>query len=413
MQRFLEVAADAHGLAHALHGRGQVILGTGELLEGETRDLDHAVVDGGLEGGHGFARDVVGDLVEGVAHGQLGRDLGDGETRGLARQGGGPRHARVHLDDHHFAVFGIDRELDVGAAGLDADLAHDGQRGVAHLLVFFVGKRLDRRDRGRVAGVHAHGVDIFDGADDDAVVRAVAHDLELEFLPAEHRTLQHDFALHAGGQTHGGDFLQVFHVVGHAAARAAERVGRAHDDGERDALAPLPHVVHGVADAALGNSEADVFHGLAEKFAGFRLFDDVERRADEFHAVFGQDAGFGQGHGGIEAGLAAEGRQEGVGLFPSDDAGHGPGLDGFDVGAVGQLRVGHDGGRVGVDQDHLVAFFLEGLGGLGAGIVELAGLADDDGPRADDHDLLDVRPFGHGVRLVVRGGVERSRTRKE
>ena len=37
-------------------------------------------------------------------------------------------------------VRGVDGELDVRAAGLDADLAEDRQRGVAHPLVFLVGQ---------------------------------------------------------------------------------------------------------------------------------------------------------------------------------------------------------------------------------------------------------------------------------
>ena len=83
-------------------------------------------------------------------------------------------------------VFGIDRELHVRAAGLDADLVHDRARRVAQALVLVVGERHRRRDRDRVAGVHAHRIDVLDRADDDEVVRAVADDLELELLPAEH-----------------------------------------------------------------------------------------------------------------------------------------------------------------------------------------------------------------------------------
>ena len=86
-------------------------------------------------------------------------------------------------------VFGIDRELDVGAAGGDADAADHLEGVVAHRLVLAVGERLLRRHGDRVAGVHAHGVDVLDRADDDGVVRAVAHHLELELLPAEDRLL--------------------------------------------------------------------------------------------------------------------------------------------------------------------------------------------------------------------------------
>ena len=54
----------------------------------------------------------------------------------------------------------------------------------------------------------------------------------------------------------------------------------------------------------------------------------------------------------------------------------------LDVGAVGHLRIGHDGGRIGVGQHHLVAFRLERLAGLRAGVVELGRLADDDRARS-------------------------------
>ena len=65
---------------------------------------------------------------------------------------------------------GLTRELDVGAAGLDADLADDREGGVAHQLVFLVGQGLGGRHRDRVAGVHAHRVEVLDRADDDHVV---------------------------------------------------------------------------------------------------------------------------------------------------------------------------------------------------------------------------------------------------
>ena len=42
-----------------------------------------------------------------------------------------------------------------------------------------------------------------------------------------------------------------------------------------------------------------------------------------------------------------------------------------------------------------VAFLAQGLAGLGAGIIELAGLADDDGAGADEQDLLEIGAFGH------------------
>ena len=70
-------------------------------------------------------------------------------------------------------------------------------------------------------------------------------------------------------------------------------------------------------------------------------------------------------------------------------------VDRLDVDGIGELRVGHDGGRVGVHQDDPVAFLAQRLAGLRAGIVELARLADDDRAGADDEDAVDVGALGH------------------
>ena len=45
--------------------------------------------------------------------------------------------------------------------------------------------------------------------------------------------------------------------------------------------------------------------------------------------------------------------------------------------------VGHDGGRVRVRQHHFVALRLERLAGLCAGVIELRGLPDDNGPGTE------------------------------
>jgi hypothetical protein len=76
--------------------------------------------------------------------------------------------------------------------------------------------------------------------------------------------------------------------------------------------------------------------------------------------------------------------------------------DRLDVGDVGHFRVGHDGGRVAVDQDDLVTLFAQGLAGLGAGVVELAGLADDDRASANDQNAFDVVRLGIFVFLHQR-----------
>ena len=98
---------------------------------------------------------------------------------------------------------------------------------------------------------------------------------------------------------------------------------------------------------------------------------------------------------GVQPGLAAHGRQQRVGAFLFDDLGYGFRGDGLDIGGVGKAGVGHDRGRVRVDQNDPVTFFPQRFAGLSAGIIEFAGLSNNNGARADNHDRLDVGTLWH------------------
>ena len=185
MHRFVDGAADGHGLTHRLHRGGQIRFRAGEFLECEFRDLGDDIVDGRLERGGRDLGDVVVQLIQRVAHGQFRRDLSNRKAGRLGRQRRGARHTRVHLDHDHAAIIGVDCPLHVRAACFDPDLAQNGDRAVAHDLVFFVGQRQGRGHGDRVACMHTHRVDVFDGTDDDSVVGGVAHHLHLVFFPAQ------------------------------------------------------------------------------------------------------------------------------------------------------------------------------------------------------------------------------------
>ena len=181
----MDGAANRHGLAHRFHGGGEVRHRAGELFKGKARNLGHDIVNRRLKAGRGDLGDVVVQFVQRVADGQFGGDLGDGEACRLGRQRRGAADARVHLDHDHAAIGRVDRPLHVGATGFHPDLAQHGDRAVAHDLVFLVGQRQRRGDGNRVASVHAHRVDVFDGADDDRVVGLVPDNLHLELFPTQ------------------------------------------------------------------------------------------------------------------------------------------------------------------------------------------------------------------------------------
>ena len=403
LERLLKTAANCHRLPHRLHRGGEHRRAAPELLEGETGNLRDHVVDRGFEAGRRGAGDVIDDLVEGVAHRQAGGDLGDRKTRGLGGQRRAARNPRIHFDHHHIAVGGVDGELDIAAARIHADFADDRDRLVAQALVFPVSEGLGGRHGDRVAGVNPHRIEVFDAADDHHVVGAVAHHLQLKFLPAQQRLLDQDLGDGAGLQAALADRPKLLRVVGDAATAAAQGEGGANDAGiTADGCAHLLGLLRGVGNAGRAHRHADALHRLLEQQPIFRLLDRRQVGADQLNPVFGQGAVLGQGHRQVEGGLAAHGGQQGIGALDLDHPGHHLGGERLDVGAIGHVRIGHDRSGVGVHQHHLKAFGPQGFTGLGAGIVEFTGLADHDRTRPQQQDATQVRAAGHGGSLAKR-----------
>ncbi len=399
LEGLAEGTPDGHDLTHRLHLRGQPVVGIGKLLEGEAWNLRDHVVNAGLEGGgRPPTRDLVVEFVERITDGELGRDARDREARRLRGECRGTRHARVHLDDDHLAVRGVDRELHVGAAGVDTDLAQHRGRGVAHDLVFLVGQRLRGCDGDRIAGVNAHRVEVLDRADDDDVVGPVTHHFHLVLLPAEHRLFEEHFRSARKVEPALHDGVEVFGVVGDAATAATHREGRADDAGETDVLLPFPGFGHGMRNRCPRCGEADPRHCLTEALAILRLVDGIGRGADHFHAEGVEHAFAVEVERAVECRLPAHGGQNGIGALALDDAPEHAPVDRLDVGDVGHGRVGHDRGRIRVHENDAVAVLAQCLAGLGARVVELAGLADDDRAGADDQDAFDVVTLRHQTR---------------
>ena len=265
----------------------------------------------------------------------------------------------------------------------------------SQLLVLAVREGQRRGYGDGVTGVHAYGIEVFDGADDNHVVVLVPHHLELVFLPAQDALFEQDLAGGAVLQALADDAAQVFLVVGKSGAQAAHGEGRTDHHGVTEVDGGRQGLVHGVDDVAAGGLGAAALHDALELLAVLAELDGGDVRADQLHVVLLQHAVLVQGDGGVQRGLAAQGGQHGIRALLGDDFLHHLGGDGLDVGGVGELGVGHDGGRVGVHQDDPQAFLLEDTQCLGAGVVELGGLADDDRAGTNDEDALEICTFRH------------------
>ncbi len=255
----------------------------------------------------------------------------------------------------------------------------------------------------------AHRIDVFDRADDDRVVGFVADNLHLVFFPAQKALVDEDLAHRRGVHARAAVIFVFGAVVGHAAAGAAEGKGGADDRRKADLFKRVHRqrkarlevfaalgILRRGHDGRLGVLDAEAVHRLAEQLAVFGHLDGLALGADHLDVEFLENAHIGQRERGIEAGLPAHRRQKRVGALLLDDLGDNLGRDRLDIGRVRQLGVGHDRRWVRVDEDNAVALFAQRLAGLSARVIELAGLADNNGPRSDDHDRLDVGSLRHG-----------------
>ena len=146
-----------------------------------------------------------------------------------------------------------------------------------------------------------------------------------------------------------------------------------------------------------------------EELAVLGAGDRVDLRADQLDAELVEDARLVQLEREVERRLAAHRRQQRVGPLAAEHVGDALEVERLEVRAVGEAGVGHDRGRVRVDDDRAVAVVAQHLQRLAAGVVELAGLADHDRAGADQADRVDVVTPRQGAppRPTRRGSTRR------
>ena len=276
LQRFLESPADGHDFTDGFHLRSERAVRAGKLFELPLGNFHDDVIDGRLEARRRFFRDVIGNFIQRHSHSQPRRDFRDGKAGGFAGQCRTARHARIHFNDHHAAIFRVHGELHVRAAGLNTDFADNRSGSVAHALKFLVRQRLSGSHGNRIAGVDAHGVEIFDGADDHEVVAEIAHHFELVFLPAKHGLFDQRFVHRAHLQSVRDGFAKLFLVVGDGAAGAAECEGWTNHQRKSQLIAKPQGVLCIVHEGGRRHFQPDLAAGVLEPEAIFRDLDRTE-----------------------------------------------------------------------------------------------------------------------------------------
>src|SRR5207302_8224194 len=101
-------------------------------------------------------------------------------------------------------------------------------------------------------------------ADDNDVVGPVAHDLQLELLPADDRFLDQDLPDRAEIEPVGDKIVELLTIVDHAAAGAAQGKTGAEDARQADLFADGLRLGKAPGQPAPRNRQPDLDHGVLE-----------------------------------------------------------------------------------------------------------------------------------------------------
>uniref|UniRef100_A0A6J5ZZQ7 Unannotated protein n=1 Tax=freshwater metagenome TaxID=449393 RepID=A0A6J5ZZQ7_9ZZZZ len=235
-----------------------------------------------------------------------------------------------------------------------------------------------------------HRIDVLDRADDHAVVLAVAHHFELELAPAEDRLVQQHLTDWRGFNSPADNRPVLLLVAGDAPAASAQREGRPDNCREPDVGQCGHRLVQGCRDRAARHLQPGFSHRFGEPLAVLGAVNRLVVGADQLDREALERAVLGERLGEVERCLAAKRGQQRVRALLLNHCGNRPGQQRLDIGRIGELGVGHDRRRIGIDENYLVALLAQHLAGLDSGVVELGGLTDNDRPRADHEDLFDV-----------------------
>ena len=380
--------ANAHDFAHSTHLGSQLVLNALKLLESPSCELDHHIV----AAGHILIQCAVlaaGDFVQSQAAGQHGGNQRDGETGSLGGQSGRTGGTGIDLDNDNTAADRIVSKLHVGTAD-HFDSFHDLISLTLQFLLHVFGNGEHGGRAEGVTGVNSQRIDVLDEADGDHVVLGIADHFQLQLFPAENGLFHQNLTHQTGLQTAGTDGFQLVHIVHQTAAGAAHGVSRTENDRVAQLISDGQCLVHTVSHLTAGHFNAQGFHGLLELDTVFAALNSINLNADNFHIVLIQYACILQFGAQVQTRLAAQIWKQRIRSLLGDNLFQAVHIQGLDIGDIGRVRVSHNGCRVGVYQNDLIAEISQRLAGLCAGVVKLARLTDDDRTGTNNQYLVNI-----------------------
>ena len=139
--------------------------------------------------------------------------------------------------------------------------------------------------------MNAHGVEIFDRADNYALILVVAHHLHLVFLPTKQALLNQNLINGRGIQPLAQHLFKFNLVVCNPASRAPQRVSGAQNNGKiPEVLDFLAGFVNRMDAKGMSDVQADIEHSLLEKLSVLPLPDCLRFCPDHLDPMLFQDS---------------------------------------------------------------------------------------------------------------------------
>ena len=173
--------------------RSEQIPRLGEFVKSKTRQLDHHIVDRGFKRGWRFARNIIRNFVQGVAHGQLCGNFGNRKSGRFTRQCRGTGHARVHFNNDQPTGLRCGRRTGYWDPPVSTPISRIMRNAASRMSWYSLSVRVWAGATVMESPVvNAERIEIFDGADDDHIVLGVTHHFQFKLFPTGNRLFNQD-----------------------------------------------------------------------------------------------------------------------------------------------------------------------------------------------------------------------------
>ena len=185
-------------------------------------------------------------------------------------------------------------------------------------------------------------------------------------------------------QTSARNEAELFFVMRNTASKTSHRKRGTYDNGIRQRFNSLKTFFNGVADKRTCRFATNLGNNRTKLFTILTSANRIHICTDELGTVFRKNSLIMQFDGGVQSGLSAQCCENCRWFLFGDDHFQNFSCDRFNISCVGKFRIGHDCGWVGIDQYDSDTFSSKYSTCLGAGIIKLAGLANNYWPTSND-----------------------------